>query len=115
VLSNFDARLHALVAAFGLGGAFAVVAPSSEAGAAKPSRGAFEHVRQRLAARPPLAPAECLHVGDSLREDVEGALAAEWRAVWLDRDGAGERTVLPAGAARVASLAELPDLLARAR
>ena len=115
VLSNFDARLHALLATLGLEGAFAVVVPSSEAGAAKPSRGAFEHVRRRLAAQPPLAPAECLHVGDSLREDVEGALAAGWQAVWLDRDGAGERTVLPAGAARVASLAELPALLEGAR
>lgn len=111
VLSNFDARLHALIEAFGLGDAFAAVVPSSEAGAAKPSRDAFDHVRHRLALRPPLAPAACLHVGDSLREDVEGALAAGWQAVWLDREGAGERTVLPVGAVRIASLAELPGLL----
>lgn len=115
VLSNFDARLHALVAAFGLEDAFAVVVPSSEAGAAKPSHRAFDHVRRRLAVPHGLAPAACLHVGDSRREDVEGALAAGWQAVWLDRDGTGERTVLPAGAARIASLAELPGLLAPAR
>ncbi len=110
VLSNFDHRLHALIDAFGLGDAFAAVVPSSEAGAAKPARDAFEHVRLHLAERAPLAADECLHVGDSLREDVAGALGAGWCAAWIDRDGAGPAE-LPDGAARLASLAELVGLV----
>lgn len=110
VLSNFDRRLHALIEAFGLGDAFAAVVPSSEAGAAKPARDAFEHLRRRLAERAALAADECLHVGDSIREDVAGAIGAGWRAAWIDRDGAPSAE-LPDGAARIASLAELAALL----
>lgn len=110
VLSNFDRRLHGLIEAFGLGDALALVVPSSEAGAAKPERAAFEHVRRRLGARTPLAADECLHVGDSIREDVAGALGAGWRAAWIDRDGDASAP-LPADAVRITCLAELPDLL----
>ena len=52
-------------------------------------------------------------VGDSCRDDVEGALAAGLSAVLLDRDGgraaalAGARPKAPV----IASLAELPGLL----
>ena len=47
-------------------------------------------------------------VGDSPDTDVEGALALGIPAVLVDRWGAAE---LPAGAHRVASLAELPALI----
>lgn len=107
LLSNFDQRLHALVAAFDLAPAFRAVVPSTEAGAAKPARAAFEHVRQRLGG---LAPSACLHVGDSLREDVSGALDAGWQAVWLDRDG-DVSAPLPAGATRITRLAALLEHL----
>ncbi|MGH2950070.1 MAG: HAD family hydrolase, partial [Solirubrobacteraceae bacterium] len=55
-------------------------------------------------------PAEAaLHVGDSPREDVEGALAAGMRAVLLVRD----RSSVPGGRADIiGSLAELPALCA---
>ena len=110
VLSNFDRRLHGLIAAFGLDDAFAAVVPSSEAGAAKPARAAFEQVRRRLGSGA-LAAGACLHVGDSVREDVTGALAAGWRAVWLDRDGGDVGVPLPDGAARIATLVDLPGLV----
>ena len=53
-----------------------------------------------------VAPAEALHVGDSLREDYEGARAAGLRALLLDRAAAHEG--LPD---RIASLAEIPGRL----
>ena len=110
ILSNFDRRLHGIVAAFGLTDAFTAIVPSSEAGFAKPAPGAFEHVRRELDASGAIAPCECLHVGDSIREDVAGALGAGFHAAWLDRDGAAADD-LPAGVPRIASLAELPGLL----
>jgi putative hydrolase of the HAD superfamily len=112
VLSNFDGRLHGLLAALGFGDAFAAVVPSSEAGAAKPARAAFEHVRRQVrdAAGNTFEAQQWLHVGDSVREDVAGACDAGWRAAWIDREGDATAT-LPAGAARITSLAALPELL----
>ena len=56
---------------------------------------------------------ETVMVGDSYRDDVEGALAAGLSAVLLDRDGG--RSGAPAGAGLeapvITSLAELPVLL----
>jgi putative hydrolase of the HAD superfamily len=51
-----------------------------------------------------------MYVGDSILADAEGAQAAGWRAVWLDRYDDG--WVPPAGVDRITSLTELPDLLA---
>lgn len=119
VLSNFDRRLHGLIDAFGLCDAFSAIVPSSEAGAAKPARGAFDHVRRQLSGGGTLAAGECLHVGDSVREDVAGALGAGWRAVWIDRHGHGHgdggsgsaaTTGLPDGAARITTLHDLSSL-----
>lgn len=105
VISNFDRRLDPVLTGLGLASFFRATVASSEAGAAKPDRGIFELAR-RLLGDPPAA--QLLHVGDSLREDVHGALAAGWRAVWLDRDGGGAGSV-PTGVSRIASLADLPD------
>ena len=105
VISNFDRRLGPVLAGLGLAGFFRATVASSEAGAAKPDQGIFQLARRRLG-DPPAA--QLLHVGDSLREDVHGALAAGWRATWLDR-GAGSTGSVPPGVARIASLAELPD------
>lgn len=115
VLSNFDARLHGLIARLGFGDAFTAIVPSSEAGAAKPAPAAFEHVRRRVAAASgtDLAPARWLHVGDSLREDVAGARAAGWHAAWIDREahGDGATATLPPGASRIGDLGALAQLV----
>jgi putative hydrolase of the HAD superfamily len=112
VLSNFDGRLHHLLDTLGFAGMFAAAVPSSEAGAAKPARAAFEHVRGRVRdSHGSMFPAaQWLHVGDSVSEDVAGALDAGWQAIWIDRNGAASVT-LPAGASRITSLDALPDLL----
>ena len=53
---------------------------------------------------------ELLHVGDSLGDDVTGALAAGVRCVWLNRTRASR----PAGLSKlreISSLLELPEIL----
>lgn len=98
VASNFDSRLPRLLADCGLASALDVVVFSAAVGAEKPHPAIFEELLGRLA-----LPAESvLHVGDSRRDDVEGALAMGLRALWLTR---GSRR------GDLSSLAELPALV----
>jgi putative hydrolase of the HAD superfamily len=76
---------------------------SAEIGAAKPDPEIFLHALGLAG----VEPARALHVGDTLRADVEGARAVGIRPVFLTR--AGERG--PDEVATIASLAELPGLL----
>lgn len=72
----------------------------------KPDSRAFERVCDAAGVRP----GDALYVGDSLSHDIEGALGAGMAPVWVDRYAtAGEA---PEGARRIASLAELPGLVA---
>jgi len=93
------------LAASGLAERFAVVVVSADVGAAKPDAAIFRHALAQLGCPPERA----TMVGDSLRKDVGGALAAGLRAVWLNRSGepaaAGER---PPGVREIATLAQLP-------
>ena len=81
VISNFDSRLDDLLHAFDLDQYFDAVHISSRIGAAKPDpiifRAALDHHR--------IEPHRALHVGDSLREDVEGAAAVGIRPILIDR------------------------------
>ena len=65
----------------GLLGAAGPVFASSALGAAKPSGAAYDAVASALG----LDPTDLLMVGDNLVNDVEGARAAGWSAVHLDR------------------------------
>jgi putative hydrolase of the HAD superfamily len=98
VLSNWDERLRPLLAKLELAPAFAETVVSCEVGAAKPDRAIFEAAGARLGLRPD----ELLHIGDSPREDVEGALACGWNALLIDRGRA------PAPG-RLSSLGQLAD------
>jgi putative hydrolase of the HAD superfamily len=71
VVSNFDARLPALLDELGLTPCLDAVVFSSGAGAAKPDPGPFQQALQALGLEPP----QVWHVGDS-PEDVAGARAA---------------------------------------
>lgn len=82
VLSNFDTRLEDLLKALGLARYFAGVHLSSRIGAAKPDAQIFQAALQYHS----LQPHEAWHVGDSWREDVEGAEAVGLQAYLLDRD-----------------------------
>ncbi|HXT50905.1 MAG TPA: HAD-IA family hydrolase [Thermoanaerobaculia bacterium] len=81
VTSNFDARLPRLLADCGLGDCFDAVVYSEEVGVEKPHPAIFEELLERLG----LPAGEVLHVGDSRRDDVEGARAVGMQALWLTR------------------------------
>lgn len=102
VISNWDERLPRLLDNLGLSPHFDAVVYSQLAGVEKPHPAIFDQALARLG----VAPERALHVGDSAREDVEGARAAGLQALQLVR---GER----AGDADsvIATLAELPQRL----
>jgi putative hydrolase of the HAD superfamily len=81
VVSNWDARLRGLLASLGLADAFEAIIISAEVGFEKPAPEIFDCALSALGARAE----EAVHVGDSLDDDVRGALAAGVHAVHLDR------------------------------
>lgn len=83
VVSNWDERLPRLLERAGLAPYFECVVYSQGVRAEKPSPAIFAAALERLG----LPPAAVLHVGDSLREDVEGALGCGMQARLLDRSG----------------------------
>ena len=94
-----------IVARLGLGHYFEAVVVASEP-AKKPHPDGFLRACQELG----VSPAEAAYVGDSIANDVEGALVAGLIPIWLDRYG--DVYPLPEGVLRVQSLEDLPDLLA---
>jgi putative hydrolase of the HAD superfamily len=81
VLSNFDTRLHTVLPALGLSEFFTSVTISTEVGAAKPNSKVFAAALEKHRCQPELA----WHIGDSFKEDYEGAKAVGIRAIWLKR------------------------------
>jgi putative hydrolase of the HAD superfamily len=104
LITNFDYRVFPLVKALGLAPLFASVTVPGVAGAAKPEAAIFEYAT----ARHGLKPSDAVQVGDSLRDDVEGAREAGMAGVLLDRKG---RHGHVDGVTRITSLEELPALL----
>lgn len=84
VISNWDYSLHRALAIFDLNRRFECVLASLEEGVEKPDPRLFHICLSKLG----VAPADALHVGDSLTDDVEGARNAGLRAVRIVRDGA---------------------------
>src|SRR5712692_673405 len=82
VVSNWDSQLPALLEGLGLSRRFRTVSVSAIEKTGKPEPEIF----LRTCARLGVAPGESLHVGDSLREDYEGACGAGLHAVLLDRE-----------------------------
>jgi putative hydrolase of the HAD superfamily len=72
VLSNFDQRLHGVLAGLGLDAYFASVTLPADAGAAKPERAIFAVALARLG----VAAERALYVGDRPDEDLSGAARA---------------------------------------
>jgi putative hydrolase of the HAD superfamily len=95
VLSNWDSRLHRVLAETGLRPLFDHVLISSELGAEKPDPAIFRAAERVLG----VAPDACLHVGDSRAHDWAGALSAGWNALLVDTGDTGD------------ALASLSDLL----
>jgi putative hydrolase of the HAD superfamily len=81
ILSNFDSRIYLVLKALKLEGFFTSVTISTEAGFAKPDPKIFAVALQKH---------ECdakdaWHIGDSRKEDYQGAKAAGLRGILLER------------------------------
>jgi putative hydrolase of the HAD superfamily len=111
LISNSHRCLESFQSYFELDGLVAGAVSSSEHGFMKPHPSIFLAAMQLM----DVAPAEAVMVGDSVRQDVEGALRAGMRAVLLDR---GERApvqedaLIALGVPVIRSLTELPPALA---
>lgn len=84
VLSNFDSRLYPVLEVLGLADFFQSVTISSEVGAPKPDPLIFAAALEKHGC----LPSQAWHVGDSYREDFEGARAAGLQGIWLNRSAA---------------------------
>lgn len=104
VISNFDSRLYDVLKACDLADFFDSVHVSTRVGAAKPDPAIFHAVLSRHA----VGAGQSWHVGDSLREDFEGATAAGLNAILLDRDNSFAEN---APVNRITSLEQIVTLL----
>jgi putative hydrolase of the HAD superfamily len=95
--------LRRLLSDFGILPLLDVALFSDETICRKPDPRIFRAALDSLGA----APADSVHVGDSLENDVRGALGAGMRSVWVR----GANADSAAGAPTVGSVAELPDIL----
>lgn len=102
VVSNWDSFLPDLLKLRGLSGFFRTISVSAIEGTGKPEPEIF----LRTCARLSIAAGDALHVGDSLREDFDGARGAGLSALLLDR-----KDQHPDCDKRIRSLAELPARL----
>jgi putative hydrolase of the HAD superfamily len=82
IISNFDSRLREIIANLGIAPFIEQVTTSWSAKAAKPDAKIF----LKAAAEMRVAPSEAFHVGDSIREDVQGAKNAGMIPVLIDRN-----------------------------
>lgn len=83
VISNWDERLHAILAGLKLRKYLEIVLVSREVGFNKPSSVIYEEALRKLG----LPPESVLHVGDSRAEDLEGARGAGLHGLELVRSG----------------------------
>jgi putative hydrolase of the HAD superfamily len=81
IASNFDRRLHSIVQQIRPLARCERCFVSSEVGFPKPDRRFFQAIEQSLG----LPPEHLLLVGDDWTNDILGARAAGWRAMWLAR------------------------------
>jgi putative hydrolase of the HAD superfamily len=96
VIANWDVSLPDVLARLGLAGHFEAIVTAAGVGAAKPDPRPFRAALARLG----VEAGQCLHVGDDLVTDVEGARAAGLAALLLDRGGGAPDSL--------ADLSELP-------
>jgi putative hydrolase of the HAD superfamily len=103
VVSNFDSRLISILQGLGVAASLDGIFVSSSVGYAKPDRRIFDFVLKAQQ----LSPERVLHVGDSIRNDIEGAVNAGMKGILVDRQGAHQG----AENTRIASLQEILDHL----
>lgn len=103
VVSNWDERLPKLLEGLGIARRVDAVVYSADVGYEKPDPRIFEAALARLGT----PPEEAAHVGDRVKEDVEGAAALGMQAILLDRKGKHDHPPEPA-TTLIHSLADLP-------
>jgi putative hydrolase of the HAD superfamily len=104
VISNSHRSLESFADHFKLDSLITAAVSSAEHGYMKPHRSIFE----TALARAGVSPENALMVGDSLKADIEGAIAAGMRAILLRRSGDVPAS-LPPGVGVIRSLTELLD------
>jgi len=93
VVSNADFRLRAVLRDLDFPSSLDTIVVSEEEGFEKPSPEIFfcaiTQVNQKIKRQDmiPIKPEECLHVGDELESDYNGAVAARMNALLLRRPG----------------------------
>ena len=83
VISNWSWALPELLHTLELAGHFEAVITSARVGFEKPHRGIFEHALEVMG----VAPADAVHVGDSVHADIGGANGVGIAPVLIDRGG----------------------------
>jgi putative hydrolase of the HAD superfamily len=106
VISNSHRSLAAFAEHFRLDALITAAVSSAEHGFMKPHPSIFE----RALAEADVAADRAVMVGDSLKADIEGAIAAGLRGILLRRSGEVPRH-LPPGVRVIRSLTELPALI----
>ncbi|XP_073957163.1 rhythmically expressed gene 2 protein-like, partial [Choristoneura fumiferana] len=84
VISNYDPRLYEVLSNISLGSHFDFVITSYDVGFSKPDKRIFDYAMQEFKGF--VAPSECLHIGDDVEKDYEGARAAGWHSVLVNVD-----------------------------
>ena len=99
-ITNGNADVHKT----SLGRYFSFALRADQVGVAKPDAAIFD-----MAIKQAESTADhCVHIGDSIENDVEGAINAGIRAIWYDPDARDY-----SGATTIAALSELPAALER--
>lgn len=82
ILTNNDKRIHQLIPDLGIAHHFQYVFCASDIGYKKPSRRVFSRIAEHVQ----LEPHQILYIGDCPKNDIHGALSAEWNALWIRRN-----------------------------
>jgi HAD superfamily hydrolase (TIGR01662 family) len=106
VISNSHRSLDSFKEHFRLDALITTAVSSAEHGYMKPHRSIFETALSQAR----VSAGESLMVGDSLKADIEGALAVGMRGVLLRRSGDLPQ-LIPPGVEVIRNLSELPSLL----
>ncbi len=88
VISNWDSRLTGILEGLGLMAHLHHVTISAVVGWEKPHREVFDHAVNAVA----VSPSRALHIGDSLREDIQGAAQAGLQPLWVQRQSEHQRS-----------------------
>lgn len=105
IISNFDSRLFNVLRGLGIADLFDTITISSLAHAAKPAPKIFQLALDKHA----MDPDDAVHVGDSRRDDVDGARKAGLQAVLIERES--QLTSSASNIPAIQTLEQLPALL----